>query len=116
MSNNRDLEERTEKFAAAVRAFCRAIKKDELVIDDVKQLLRASGSVGANCIEANEGLSAKDTLMRFGICRKEVKESGYWIRILKPTVSGAQLETLRKLHNETEELRRIFSSIITKLK
>ncbi len=44
-------------------------------IEDGKQVVRASGSVGANYIEANESLSKKDFVMRIKICRKEAKES-----------------------------------------
>jgi len=46
----------------------------------LNSLVRASGSVGANYIEANESLSKKDFLMRVKICRKEAKESRYWLR------------------------------------
>ena len=44
-----------------------------------RQLIRSAGSVGANYIEANEALSKKDFLMRIKICKKEVKESRYWL-------------------------------------
>lgn len=49
-------------------------------MDDVKQLLRASGSIGANYIEENEHLSKKDFVNRTKICRKEAKETMYWFR------------------------------------
>ena len=39
-------------------------------LEDAKQVIRASGSVGANYTEANEALSKKDFLMRIKICRK----------------------------------------------
>ncbi len=50
--------------------------------EDAKQLVRASGSVGANYIEANESLSKKDFIHRIKICRKEAKESRYWLKLL----------------------------------
>ncbi|RZJ56361.1 MAG: four helix bundle protein [Flavobacterium sp.] len=52
-------------------------------IEDGKQLVRSSGSVGANYIEANESLSKKDFCYRVKICRKEAKESIYWLTLLK---------------------------------
>ena len=70
-----DLEDRTSAFAIAVRSFLRLIRRDSLTVHDVSQLLRSSGSVGANYIEANESFSKRDLVPRIKICRKEAKES-----------------------------------------
>jgi four helix bundle protein len=70
-----DLEDRTFIFAKDVRAFVKKIPKTVANIEDTKQVVRASGSVGANYIEANESLSKKDFVVRIKICRKEAKES-----------------------------------------
>ena len=77
-----DLEDRTLEFAKSVREFVRRIKNDLVNKEDIKQLVRSSGSIGANYIEANEALSKKDFLMRIKICRKEAKESVYWLRLV----------------------------------
>ncbi len=69
-----DLEDRTFIFAQNVRVFGKQLPKTLANIEDTKQVVRASGSVGANYIEANESLSKKDFLMRIKICRKEAKE------------------------------------------
>ena len=82
--------------------------------EDRKQLIKASGSVGANYIEANEALSKKDFIMRIKICRKEAKESRYWLRLID-TGNDDELEPERKgLENEASELTHIFGSIVTK--
>jgi four helix bundle protein len=77
-----DLEDRTFAFAAKVRRFVKSLPRTICNIEGVKQVVRSSGSVGANYIEANEALSKKDFLMRIRICRKESKESRYWLRLL----------------------------------
>ena len=77
-----DLEERTFGFAADNRAFVKKLKKTIVNIEDGKQLVRSSGSVAANYIEANESLSKKDYYMRVKICRKEAKESRLWLRLV----------------------------------
>ena len=77
-----DLEDRTLAFAKRVRAFVKKLRKMPANIEDGKHLIKASGSVGANYIEANETLSKKDFIMRIKICRKEAKESRYWLRLL----------------------------------
>ena len=89
-----DLEERTFLFAQAVRGFVKILPKTIANIEDSKQLVRASGSVGANYIEANEALSKKDFLMRIKICRKEAKESKYWLKLVD-TNNDAELEKER---------------------
>ena len=83
-------------------------------MEDGRQLIKASGSVGANYIEANEALSKKDFLMRIRICRKESKESRYWLRLLD-ICDDQKLETRRQeLIQEVTELTSIFGSIVRK--
>lgn len=113
-SKHYDLEERTFQFARRVRAFVKKLPKTIANIEDSRQLVDASGSVGANYIEANEALSKKDFLMRTKICRKEAKESRYWLRLVD-TGEDRELEKERKwLENEAGELTCIFGSIVTK--
>jgi len=109
-----DLEERTFAFAQLVRAFVRGLKRTICNIEDGRQLVKASGSVGANYIEANEALSKKDFRMRVKISRKEAKESRYWLRLLDTTGSTAQDQERLHLIGEATELVRIFAAILQK--
>src|SRR6476660_7817535 len=84
----RDLEDRTFRFAESVRAFVKQLPKTLANTEDVRQLVRASGSVAANWIEADEALSKKDFLMRVKICRKEAKESRLFLRLLDAGVAN----------------------------
>ena len=110
-----NLEERTFEFAKRIRAFVNKLSKTITNIEDGKQLTNASGSVGANYIEANESLSKKDFVMRIKICRKEAKESRYWLRLV-----SVNNEMMRKeqesLIQEASELTKIFGSILEKSK
>jgi four helix bundle protein len=111
-SKTYDLEERTKEFARQCRVLVRGILKDIPNREDGKQLVRASGSIAANYIEANESLSKKDFLYRVKICRKEAKESRLWLNLL--SVEPDQIELQKHLIQESEELLKIFSSIINK--
>lgn len=111
-SKQYDLEDRTLEFAKAVRGFLRHIPKDIPNNEDAKQLARSSGSVGANYIEANEALSKKDFLMRAKICRKEAKESLYWLKLI--AVNDEQELMRQKLAQEAKELTHIFGAIVSK--
>jgi four helix bundle protein len=109
-----DLEERTYQFAKRVRAFVRLLPKTLSNSEDVKQLVRSSGSVGSNYIEANESVSKKDFVLRIKISRKESKESRYWLRLLN-TGDSAHLEKEREeLISESTELMKIFGAILRK--
>jgi four helix bundle protein len=87
----RDLQERTFAFAESVRAFVKQLPKTISNTEDVRQLVRASGSVAANWIEADEALSKKDFLMRVKICRKEAKESRLFLRLVDAGLAKATL-------------------------
>ncbi|HXK31225.1 MAG TPA: four helix bundle protein [Candidatus Paceibacterota bacterium] len=108
-----DLEERTARFAKNVRAFVRKLPKSIIFIEDGRQVVRSSGSVGANYIEANESLSKKDFVVRAKICRKEAKESRYWLQMFDDLPPGLIGER-DKLIQESTELLRIFSAMIAK--
>ncbi|MBU4344108.1 MAG: four helix bundle protein [Proteobacteria bacterium] len=111
-----DLEERTFQFAKAVRLFVKTLPKTIANIEDGKQLIKASGSVGANYREANESLSKKDFLMRIKISRKEGKESAYWLRLIHETNSLKNADEAKSLIQEANELKKILSSILEKSK
>jgi four helix bundle protein len=111
-----DLEERTYQFAKEVAIFIKKIPKTTGNIEYSKQVIRSSGSVGANYIEANESLSKKDFNMRIKICRKEGKESSYWLRLLVDTNNNDHSAIGEKLIQESDELKKIFSAIIEKSK
>lgn len=107
-----DLEERTLKFAERVNDYVRKLSKTITNIENGKQLVRSGGSIGANYIEANEALSRKDFIMRVKICKKEAKETRYWIRLTEPLheMEGDK----EKLFDEATELMKIFGSILEK--
>lgn len=109
-----DLEERTEQFARAVRGFARRVNLDIPNREDCKQMVRSSGSVGANYIEANEALSKKDFHHRIKICRKESKESRYWLKLVGVANRPDLTEERNDLVQEATELMLIFGAILKK--
>jgi four helix bundle protein len=115
MDKKYDLEERTLQFAIRCRLFLSKLPNSISNIEDSKQLINSSGSIGANYIEANEGLSKKDFLFRLKISRKEAKESVYWLRTIE-AVNPVFENEASKLLQEATELKLILSSIIEKSK
>jgi four helix bundle protein len=109
------LEERCHQFGKNARAFCRRLKKDLANIEDIKQLVRATGSVGANYIEANENVGTGDLKYRLKVCRKESKESIHFLGLME-LFGDAEFEKQRiELVDEATQLRKIFSAMLKKL-
>ena len=112
--HSRDRVRRTFDFAKSIRGFVKHLPRSIANFEDTKQLVRASGSVAANYLEAQEGLSRKDFFYRIKICRKESRESVLWLRL--PDVGeGSQIDQERgHLVTEADELKRIFSAMANK--
>ena len=113
-SKRYDLEDRTLGFAKAVRIFVNKLRKTIANNEDGKQLIRSSGSVGANYIEANEAFSKKDFVLRIKICRKEAKESLYWLNLIDTQGNLEQEKGKSELIQEAKELMNIFGAILRK--
>jgi len=111
---NYNLDKRTFEFAQKVRDYVDRLPRKMTNIEIGKQLIRSAGSVGANYIEANEALSKKDFLMRIKICKKEAKESRYWLELSLPTKEYIDLKS--HLIGESTELIKIFATIVNKVK
>ena len=107
-----DLEERTFQFAKATRVLVKQLSRTVANVEDSKQLIRASGSVGANYIEANECIGKKDFVMKIKTSRREAKESVYWLRLLECSYNLEQ--SRRELAREALELMKIFGAIVRK--
>lgn len=110
----RDLVKRTFEFAVKVRHFVDLLPKSISNYEDAKQLVRSSGSVAANYLEAQEGLSRKDFFYRIKICRKEARESDLWLRLINCGVNSDLKKESGCLAAEADELKRIFSAIAGK--
>ncbi|GMX57784.1 MAG: four helix bundle protein [Candidatus Yanofskyibacterium parasiticum] len=109
-----DLEKRTYEFAKNVRIFIKKLPRTVSNIEDSKQVIRSSGSIGANYIEANEALGKKDFNMRIKISRKEAKESIFWLKLIDVN-NNEELERERVLlSREASELTNIFGAIVRK--
>ena len=110
-----DLEKRTLKYSKGIIRLCRKLPKDVVNIRLIGQLIDASGSVGANYCEADDASTKKEFFYKIGTCRKESKESKYWLQMVITAVSSLKNEA-RILLTEAQELNLIFSAIINRRK
>lgn len=113
INSNADLLSRTFQFSLDTLKFLKnldATKENDVI---KYQLAKSSTSVGANYEESQATLSKKDFCNKIGICLREIRESNYWLRLIKG-LSIAKEEEVEFLINESEELKRIFGSIFKK--
>lgn len=107
---NYNLEKRTTSFSENIIIFAKKIKRDVINIPLISQLIRAATSIGANYCEANGASSKKDFKNKIYICKKECKETKYWLEIIAKS-NPEHKEECRKLWKEAQELTLIFSKI-----
>lgn len=110
-----DLEDRTFTFTKNVILFCKNVPSTTVNIVFTKQVIRSAGSIGANYLEANDSLGKKDFLMHIKICRKEAKETLYWLQLIMASNDLVHQEAGKVLVQEATELKKIFSAIIIKI-
>lgn len=105
-----DLELRTADFSKAILDFAGNNKISFLNKNIIEQLLRSATSIGANYREANNSSSKKDFINKINICRKEAKETEYWLEMLA-RVEKSKVYELRELWSEAHQLTLILGKI-----
>ena len=105
-----DLEERTASFGEAIIALARRTSTNAVTLPIINQLVRAGTSIGSNYCEADDAESKKDFRHKIGLCRKESRETKYWLRMIA-AAEPALAEDARRLWKEAKELNLIFGSI-----
>ncbi len=111
-----DLEERTTVFSERLIDFYKKCPKTVITIPLIDQGLRAGTSIGANYMEANGASSKKDFRNKVFICKKEGKETMYWLRLMARALDDDEKlkDECRSLWKESHELTLIFSKIASK--
>jgi four helix bundle protein len=110
-----DLEERTSIFGEKIIGFCQKTRITLIIEPLIKQLIRSATSIGANYMEANGSDSKRDFRNKISICKKEAKETTYWLRMLANSLPDKKQE-LRIYWTEAHELSLIFAAIINKIR
>jgi len=108
-----DLSKRLFKFAIDVIKMLRSLKGSIDIRIISNQLGKAAISSGANYEEAQAAVSRADFGNKIGVSLKEMRESNYWLRILKE-LFPLNKEIIR-LTAESLELKNILGSISHKV-
>jgi four helix bundle protein len=105
-------------FAVRVFSFLKTLPRTPEYSVVRYQLAKSSTSSGANYEEAQAASSKPDFIYKNEISLREMRESNYWIRLLAATdqTNNLNQEELKFLENESDELKKILGSIVTKSK
>ena len=114
-SGKYNLEERTAIFSESIIILCKKCPKNIITIPIINQIIRSGTSIGANYCEANGASSKKDFKSKIFICKKESKETKYWLRLLAKSEDSVKDEC-RNLWQEAQEFTMIFSKVAVNTK
>ena len=106
-----DIYDRCFNFASKTAQILQSLPKNPFITEYIKQLLRSSGSIGANLTEADGAISKKDFINKLCIARKEAKESIHWLKLIN-SISTEEIKALKDLIQENTEIMLILSKII----
>ncbi|RYY87589.1 MAG: four helix bundle protein [Chitinophagaceae bacterium] len=105
------MEQRTRTFNIDVLRLCRQLPKDPAGWEVGKQLVRSSGSVGANHRASGRAKSPADFTHKLEVVLEEADECHYWLTIIKEAdlLSSSELD---RLIGEANELTAIFTTSV----
>jgi four helix bundle protein len=108
-----DLEERTARFGERIIAFAKSVPRNVVTLPLIDQVVRCGTSIGANYCEADDAVSKKEFRCKIGTCKKESRETKYWLRMIAAAEESMK-EPARPLWQEAKELHLIFAAIYRK--
>jgi four helix bundle protein len=110
-----NLERRTTQFAKDAITFARKTRRNVITNPLIRQFIRSATSIGANYCEADDAVSRKEFHCKIAICKKEARETKYWIQLLV-TADPSLRDPAKPLWREAKELHLIFTTIVRKTK
>jgi four helix bundle protein len=105
-----DLTERTAVFGEELIAFLKQLPVNDITGPLIRQVVRSGTSIGANYSEADEAGTKKQFRNFISTCKREAKETKYWLRMIAAAVPDKKSDA-RTLWKEADELNRIFAAI-----
>jgi four helix bundle protein len=112
---NENLIDRLFNFSVSVLKFLKKLPRTPEMNVIRYQLAKCSTSSGANYEEAQAGSSKPDFNNKVRISLREMRESNYWLRVIKATLDDNKFDNdLLFLIDESSQLKKILGSIVTK--
>lgn len=106
-----EIHHRIYAFVLSVLNVIQFVPKTLENIELIRQLVRASASIGANAQEGDGAESKKDFIHKFTISKKEAQECQYWLSLLSDHNTKIK-ENFVPLLEENRQLIAIISTIV----
>lgn len=111
IKSHEELEKRLKEFALRVLRLVKELPKTEENRIYGRQVIRSSSSVGANYAEATSAHTKPDFLHDMNKCRKEAKETVYWLGLIFEANLVFQ-SRMKNLLDESLQIFKIFTSSV----
>ena len=105
---SKELEDRFQNYAKAVRDYCTRLKWDVINKEYIRQLIRSSRSISANYIEASDDLGPADEKMKIKLSRREAKETIVWLDLVLSYNDNTLEQERQRLKDEGGQIRKFF--------
>ncbi|GAB4423486.1 MAG: hypothetical protein OHK0039_40090 [Bacteroidia bacterium] len=109
---NQQLEEHTLRFAQAVRDFGKVLPMTVANVEDLKQLIRSSGNVGATCVQALTAPGRREYVQYLQTCFSETHATRYWLQLVDTQGAGELELQRRRLIQAAQELAALFTRLL----
>ena len=109
------IQEKSYLFAVRIVNLYKYLRKTDVDISLLKQLIRCGTSIGANVAEAQHAQSKADFIAKMHIAYKETAEAKYWLSLLTDTgyLSDKESESILK---DCCELEGILTTLLKTIK
>lgn len=115
-ADTNQLEKHTFQFAQAVREFGKVVPMTVSNVEDLKQLIRTSGAVGANYIAATTSPNRATYLLNIKECGQEALTTNYWLGLIDTQGAGELEQRRKQLQKAAQDLAGIFAQILKSTK
>ena len=109
--NKIDLQKRTKQFNIDVIKVCESLPRNAAGFELAKQIIRSSGSVGANYRATQRAKSKADFIYKLEIVIEEADETMYWLEVMSET-GLIDTKNATVLIKEANELVSIFVATV----
>lgn len=111
-----DIRKRAFKVALRIINLCKTLPKNEVNRVLINQVLRSGTSVGANLEEALGSRTRAEFTNSTNIAKKETRETVYWLKLIAESNDARTKNRMKSLIDEAEEITKILTASIKKLK
>lgn len=111
----KEIRERSLRFVVDIIKITYGLPQNSVAFELTKQIVRSSGSIGANLSEASQARTKKEFISCANISLKEAEETNWWLNVLHKS-DLINKEVFERLSKECIEIIKILITIVKNAK